>query len=508
MKKIGIVLLMLLLIGCEPRTLLTTENTTSLTTLDTSTDSQTSQTVTTTSIISPKDYIDGIHISSYWYSVMDEDDKWGFIDLDGDVVIPFICDEPAVFENGTTIVTLHGLKGVINFLGNYMLVPVYEDIDSLNHGFLYVTYRSGEDPVVYDNLGNRVFSIEGIDGYSNMNSDDILEYEIGSLNGLISTEGEIITECIFEQINPFYEGIAAVKKDDLWGFINFLGEYTVEPTYLDATNYNHGIVSVLDESGVWKALNADETPDFAFSQTSEIPFDFNEYGISLFVENNLVGQIDIAGNILEPAAYEPKNGGIDMDHIFMDGTYDLIFDPEGGILYKSSNSHILDFIEDAIILENIRTGNYSVIQYSGDFILFPQENFIYFSQDINGDYMIVEPLEIDEDNYYNLYDLEGTLSNKELIHGQYPSFNVRKTVYFNQAEMSRVITFEGYPMFEKEFSVCIFLEDVIILSDGDVMGIVDYYGKVIIPMEYVSIYNFKVIQYIFQNIHYVDVVEE
>ena len=221
MKKIFIALLLALLIGCEPNGIQTTEHTSLLTSVDTSieqttTQVTTTQVTTTASIISPNDYIDGIHISSYWYSVMDEDEKWGFVDLDGDIIIPFICDEPATFENGTAIVNIRGLKGVINFLGNNVLVPRFAEIESLNHGLFYATSLNEEDFVIYDNEGNQVFSVAGIDSYISLNSDSVLGYKIGSSYGLISVEGDIITDTIFDRIQPFHEDIAAVEVNNLW----------------------------------------------------------------------------------------------------------------------------------------------------------------------------------------------------------------------------------------------------------------------------------------------------
>ena len=367
MKKIGIVVLLLLLIGCDNSSIQTSDTTTNSTSdVLTSIGPQTTQVQTTFSIIKPEDYIDGVHISSYWYSAMDEDDKWGFIDSDGDVVVPFICDEYTAFENGTAIVTIHDLKGVINFLGSYVLIPTYDYIESLNHNMFFSAKNDDEDPTVFDNVGHELFSIEGIDHYSSVNSENLLRYEIGSLSGLINVDGEYVTECIFETINPFYEGVSAVQKNGLWGFIDEDGEYTVDPIYNNATNFSNGIASVLLESGLWRAINEF---GFAFDQTSQIPFDFNEFGISLFQEDDHVGLIYKSGVISIQPVYEPINNENDLNFeigdIYKNSVYQVIFDSTGTIRFRTSIYNIMSYIDNYIVVQDKETELYSVIDFYG-----------------------------------------------------------------------------------------------------------------------------------------------
>jgi hypothetical protein len=49
---------------------------------------------------------------------------------------------------------------------------------------------------------------------------------------------------IYEHGHPFSEGLAAVKKDDLWGYINRQGEWVVLPRYYEVTDFNDGIARV------------------------------------------------------------------------------------------------------------------------------------------------------------------------------------------------------------------------------------------------------------------------
>lgn len=53
--------------------------------------------------------------------------------------------------------------------------------------------------------------------------------------GLVSRQGEAITPCIYEEIKPFYKGLAAVKKDKKWGFVDTLGQVRI-PFEYDAVN--------------------------------------------------------------------------------------------------------------------------------------------------------------------------------------------------------------------------------------------------------------------------------
>lgn len=56
--------------------------------------------------------------------------------------------------------------------------------------------------------------------------------------------------------SPFYEGLAAVRKDGKWGYINTSGEYVIEPKYTMAKPFSCGVAIVSTEEE-WFIIDAE-----------------------------------------------------------------------------------------------------------------------------------------------------------------------------------------------------------------------------------------------------------
>ena len=51
---------------------------------------------------------------------------------------------------------------------------------------------------------------------------------------MINSLGEMVIKPKFEDISPFYEGLAAVKLNGLWGYLDESGKMIFEPKYQEA----------------------------------------------------------------------------------------------------------------------------------------------------------------------------------------------------------------------------------------------------------------------------------
>ena len=58
----------------------------------------------------------------------------------------------------------------------------------------------------------------------------------------------------FDDALPFSEGLAAVKNNGLWGYINTDGEYVVQPQYSEATSFTGGCAAVYG-GGMWQIID-------------------------------------------------------------------------------------------------------------------------------------------------------------------------------------------------------------------------------------------------------------
>lgn len=85
---------------------------------------------------------------------MKKDDKYGFIDMTGELVIPCEWDDAYSFSEGLSSVEKDGKYGFIDTTGNVVIPCEYEDV-AYSDGYIALI-KSGYLTIV-DKEGNRVY---------------------------------------------------------------------------------------------------------------------------------------------------------------------------------------------------------------------------------------------------------------------------------------------------------------------------------------------------------------
>jgi hypothetical protein len=86
--------------------------------------------------------------SSGLASVYNEvDDKWGYIDVTGKLVIPCKFTDCKVFDEGYAAVKVNDKWGYIDRTGNFVLKPAYDDAYSLDDGLATIVLDGDEDTI-------------------------------------------------------------------------------------------------------------------------------------------------------------------------------------------------------------------------------------------------------------------------------------------------------------------------------------------------------------------------
>src|SRR5262245_15009827 len=70
--------------------------------------------------------------------------RWGFIDRDGNVVVPFQFELAAPHYNGLATVKYNNKYGCIDRLGTWAIPPIFEHLGAYMHGLLPAR-RDGKD---------------------------------------------------------------------------------------------------------------------------------------------------------------------------------------------------------------------------------------------------------------------------------------------------------------------------------------------------------------------------
>lgn len=134
---------------------------------------------------------------------------YGYLDKNGNEIIPSELDKAFDFIDGIARVAVDGKYGLIDTTGSYILRPKFSNINNFNNNGLAIV-RYGNNRIQY---------------------------------GVIDRSGKLLTDKHYRSIQPFKEGLAAVKYKDDYGFINELGQLTIPAIYSKVADFQEDRVA-------------------------------------------------------------------------------------------------------------------------------------------------------------------------------------------------------------------------------------------------------------------------
>ncbi|HPS56972.1 MAG TPA: WG repeat-containing protein [Spirochaetota bacterium] len=188
------------------------------------------------------------------------ENKWGYIDTTGTMVIQAIYEEAYSFKDNLAVIKYNGSYGLINTKGETVIEPIYDDIGA---------YREKRIAV----------KINGKWGFINLNGITVIEPiydEVGSFSynmavmkidnqyGFIDYKGKIVIKPVYEEANSFIDKeypnksdliLAAVKINGKWGYINTDNKFIINPTFSEATPFWDDLAAVCNSEGKWGHIN-------------------------------------------------------------------------------------------------------------------------------------------------------------------------------------------------------------------------------------------------------------
>lgn len=202
---------------------------------------------------------------------VEKDGKYGYIDYQGNEVIPCIYDKAHDFENSCAVVNKQGKYGCIDVNGNEVIPFEYESICILNDSYCIV--------------------------------------KKGGLFGYIDLEGNEITPCRYTSAAPFYEDLAQVKKESSYAYINKKGKEVFACKYDYADNFSDGLALVKKDElyGFIDKTGKEVIPcKYSFAQSFSEGLAAIEMADTEGISN--CGYIDTKGNVVIPCIYNTSNG--------------------------------------------------------------------------------------------------------------------------------------------------------------------------------------------------------
>ncbi|MDJ1500031.1 WG repeat-containing protein [Xanthocytophaga agilis] len=264
------------------------------------------------------------------------DELWGFIDLQGELVIPAQFKQAGPFSEGLAPVRSQGRYGYIDVQGKYVIPPIYDYAVPFANGRA-VVYKN-EKKYLIDAAGRIYFehSYKDWNFASEQYPNLFIVTTFTQKQGVIDITGKLVIDTIYYQIRKFSDGIAVVigleqtqsaqqktRERYPFGVINTSGKiivpydkyryipqfyngYSIVRLYNDSPKTKAGFEGIIDTTGKLRFV---VPPTHTLSASPS----FSENLTSIFIETEKTGHY-AAGGIVN------ADGKI----LFMDPKFELI----------------------------------------------------------------------------------------------------------------------------------------------------------------------------------------
>lgn len=175
-----------------------------------------------------------------------ENKKWGFIDPNGEYVIPPQFDEAQSFSEGFAAVGFrqpdgNRIHGFIGPTGNWLVKPTFDVAYSFRGGLACVT----TDGKKYGYIAkNGKYAIKPRFDYAEAFHEMKAVIIMNKKRGYIDIWGRVVADPIYEDAHFFNEGFAAVKKDGKWGYIDHRCNLVIPFQFEEALLFRQGRAAV------------------------------------------------------------------------------------------------------------------------------------------------------------------------------------------------------------------------------------------------------------------------
>ena len=195
-----------------------------------------------------------------------ENGKWGFINIEGSVVIrpQFDWDQAYMPENGFIMTGKNDKFGLLSSFGEPLFEPQFDEPPRFHKNIACVK-KDGLWGLIQN---GRIWLTEPayetiydfINGYAKI--------EKNGKYGLMDSAGTVVIKPEYLEMSYPSEGLVAVDADGGWGYVNLQGQPVIKPRFGSAYDFHGGYALVIVHYNRWKII--DRSGHF----TSEKEFDY------------------------------------------------------------------------------------------------------------------------------------------------------------------------------------------------------------------------------------------
>ncbi|WP_131725318.1 WG repeat-containing protein [Chryseobacterium sp. Leaf180] len=368
-----------------------------------------------------------------WIRVnLHQPNKWGFIDKDSLVVIPFEYDFLNPFENGLAYAKNNGKEFFIT-KNNLKLEGDFEAINIFSEGLASAKKKQKW--------------------------------------GFINTQGQFVISPQYDEVDYFRpSGLCAVQKNGKWGFINKKGMEVIAIIYPDVNQQMLDTNVVVKKNGKWAVFDnqGKQLSDFVYDKIHRT--DITDFSKDFFKR-------DASTYFGNGAALVERDGKFEFINLKAQASF-----PNN----KFDSASVFDTFKNAIVK---RKGKYGMIKTNGEFKIPLEYDFIQPCDTNYSSYS--EYYNARKGNVYHI--LNKQLDEVGLSHQPiYSSYSTDKSflIFKNLKNKFGKIDWQGNVLIPFEYDTMSELEGTSFLeiSKEEKFGIIDEKGKIKIPIQYKGIF--------------------
>ena len=381
------------------------------------------------------------YVSNIEYNTVKIDDKYGVIDGDGNVII-----EP----NYNVIQIPNPSKPVFICMANYNTETKEYETKVLN--------EKKEQVITGYSSIQAIPANSTADGIPFENT--VLKYKQNDKYGLISIEGEEITDAIYDEISSvnYKEGMLLVKQNGKYGIININGKVVIKPEYDNITVDNYYNVNTGYQKTGFIVCNIKEEG----YRYGYIDYRGKKILDTIYTEIERVTDIEDDKDIYIVAYKDGQAGLLKNKKLILDYEYE-------DIIYYAYN--------DVFIVQ--RNGKQGITDRKGNIKIDTKYTNISFG----GQYVNA----VDENNETKILDLNGNEVTDGYI-SKMPTEDGKHYIVYDEEGIYKIIDNNGNVVIDNKYTN---IEEIgnnyYIVANNRNNGIIDLTGKSLVDLKYNSI---------------------
>ena len=172
------------------------------------------------------------------------DKKWGFIDINQKLAIPYQFDSVGYFSENLALAERDGLWGYINPNGTFVINPQFKYAEPFSCGLAKVYSSDSKYPTVFINRDGSVAFKSKYKYVYGFNYNRAIVKDEKNIFYLDKT-GKVVIKTKYSYGDLFYDGIALVWSDDKAEYIDTSGKRIAYFNEMGHQRFNEGLASVL-----------------------------------------------------------------------------------------------------------------------------------------------------------------------------------------------------------------------------------------------------------------------